>query len=349
VNTDPGEASHVARRKARAEAAAWIVRLHAAGRTQALEAAFRRWRAADPENARQFDRVTEVWDAAPSLPLGAGVPPTHLRPHSSVGPWLKAAMVVLVCGVLAYAAGQFPLADKFRTQVGEQRVVRLEDGSRIALNSRTTVAARFTSSRRRVTLENGEAYFEVAHDANRPFIVVAAGHVVTALGTTFLVRQDGENHTAVTLVEGKVTVSIDSQSPNSGEHARPAGASAGAASPARESSVTLSPGERLVLMRDALPKLDSPQIDALLAWRRGEVVLDKTPLAEAVAEMNRYEAKPVVVAAAAGEQLRISGIYRIGDNRGFAATIARLYGLQLVENEREIRLLGATPDAVSRP
>lgn len=328
MSTDPVEASHVARRKARAEAAAWIVRLHASPRTKALEAAFRRWLAADPENARQFDRVTEVWDDAPSLPLGAGVRSTQLRPHSSVGPWLRAAMVVLVCGLLAYAVSQVPLADKFRTQVGEQRVVRLEDGSRVSLNSRTAVAARFTSSERRVTLESGEAYFEVAHDANRPFIVVAAGHVVTALGTTFLVRQDGENHTAVTLVEGKVTVSIDSELP---------------------SPVTLSPGERLVLMRDAPPKLDSPQIDALLAWRRGEVALDKTPLAEAVAEMNRYETKPVVVDAVLGEQLRISGIYRIGDNRGFAATIAKLYRLQLVENDSEIRLLSATPDRASRP
>jgi transmembrane sensor len=339
VNADPLEASHVGRRKARAEAAAWIVRLHASRRSRALEAGFRRWLAADPENARQFDRVTEVWDGAASLQLGAGVRPTQLRPRSSVGPWLRAAMVVLVCGLLAYAVSQVPLADKFRTQVGEQRVVRLEDGSRVSLNSRTAVAARFTSSERRVTLESGEAYFEVAHDASRPFIVVAAGHVVTALGTTFLVRQDGDNHTAVTLVEGRVAVSIDSQLPNSGEHARPA----------RESSVTLSPGERLVLMGDAPPKLDSPQIDALLAWRRGEVALDKTPLAEAVAEMNRYETKPVVVDAVLGEQLRISGIYRIGDNRGFAATIAKLYRLELVENENEIRLLSATPEPAFRP
>jgi transmembrane sensor len=331
VNADPLEASHVGRRKARAEAAAWIVRLHASRRSRALEAGFRRWLAADPENARQFDRVTEVWDGAASLQLGAGVRPTQLRPRSSVGPWLRAAMVVLVCGLLAYAVSQVPLADKFRTQVGEQRVVRLEDGSRVSLNSRTAVAARFTSSERRVTLESGEAYFEVAHDASRPFIVVAAGHVVTALGTTFLVRQDGQNHTAVTLVEGRVAVSIDS------------------ARPARESPVTLSPGERLVLMVDAPPKLDSPQIDALLAWRRGEVALDKTPLAEAVAEMNRYETKPVVVDAVLGEQLRISGIYRIGDNRGFAATIAKLYRLQMVENENEIRLLSATPEPAFRP
>ena len=97
------------------------------------------------------------------------------------------------------------------------------------------------------------------------------------------------------------------------------------------------------------PKLDSPQIEALLAWRRGELVLDHTPLGEAIAEMNRYETKPLIADATLGNRLRISGIYRIGDTRGFAETIAKLYRLQVVESENEIRLVRSAPQTHSRP
>ena len=165
MSFDSAQRSRLARRKARAEAAAWIVRLHGPERTPALEGAFRRWLAADQENARQFERVTEVWDGAASLRLEAGTQVTEFQQRRLTGPWLRAAVVLFVCGLLAYVGSQAWRADTYHTQVGEQRTVRLQDGSSVALNSRTRIAVKLTSAKRCITLESGEAYFEVAHDA----------------------------------------------------------------------------------------------------------------------------------------------------------------------------------------
>lgn len=199
--------------------------------------------------------------------------------------------------------------------LGEQRSLRLADGTRVTLNSATRLALSFTQGERRVNLSHGEAYFEVARDPRRPFVVSAAGHDVTAVGTSFLVRYE-QKRMAVVLLEGKVTVSA-----------------VAVASP-----LTLNPGERLLLSAQGQAHLDSPSLDAVTAWRRGEVVLDDTPLEEAVAEMNRYEENRLVLESSAVGRLPVSGIFHTGDSVEFAHTVARLYGLRLTRQDGEIRL-----------
>ena len=160
----------------------------------------------------------------------------------------------------------------------------------------------------------------------------AGGHDVTALGTTFLVRYD-PTYTAVTLVEGKVTVSnTAAPAPRDGASSRTA-----------RRPLALTPGERVMLARNDAPSVDLPRIDALMAWRRGEVVLDKTPLTDAVAEMNRYEDERLVIDTVDVGKLPISGIYHTGDSDGFAQTVARLYRLQISRTANEIHLTGTAP------
>src|SRR6185437_14801310 len=198
---------------------------------------------------------------------------------------------------------------------------------RVLLNSDSRIKVQFTSDSRHVIMSHGEAYFEVARAPDRRFIVSAGNHEVTALGTAFQVRYDAGN-TAVTLVEGKITVSD------------PQMEARGAPVPASDRArvVTLTPGERLLMVRNAAPKLDSPRLDVVTAWRRGEVVLEKTTLGEAVAEMNRYQGEQLIIGSPSIEKLRISGIYHIGDSIDFARTVASLYRLQVTEKDNQIRL-----------
>ena len=308
-------------RMARAEAAAWIVRLHGPHRSAELEAGFRKWLAADPENGRQFERVTEAWDAGSTLPV-AGLPRVHhpraARPSRS---WALAAMILLVFGIAAWGVNDFWLNPSYGTGIGEQRLVRLDDGSRMAMNSDTRIRVTCCEFERRVRLERGEAYFEVARDPARPFIVVAGEHQVTALGTAFVVRHDA-SRTAVTLVEGKVGIRQQQ-----------------GASPAAEIPViVLSPGQRLTFTGGATPQLDQPRIEAVTAWRRGEVVLDRMMLADAVAELNRYDKRMLIIDDPDVAALRISGIYHAGDSQGFAETVARLYGLHVSHEGDRIHL-----------
>ena len=309
------------RRMARAEAAAWIVRLHGPHRSADLEAGFREWLAADPENSRQFERVTEAWDAGSTLPV-AGLPRVHRwRAAQPSRSWAVAAMILLVFGIAAWGVNDFWLNPSYGTDIGEQRVVRLDDGSRMAMNSDTRVRVTCCEFERRVRLERGEAYFEVARDPSLPFIVVAGEHQVTALGTAFVVRHDA-SRTAVTLVEGKVRVR------------RQLGATPATDIPA----IVLSPGQRLTFTGGATPQLDQPRIEAVTAWRRGEVVLDRMMLADAVVELNRYDKRMLVIDDPGVAALRISGIYHAGDSQGFAETVARLYGLHVLHQGDRIHL-----------
>jgi transmembrane sensor len=103
-------------------------------------------------------------------------------------------------------------------------------------------------------------------------------------------------------------------------------------------TVFLSPGERVTYSRKSAPKLDEPKLEVVTAWRRGEVVLDKTPLGDAVGEMNRYETTRLIIEDPRTAALLVSGIYHTGDSAGFARTVAELYGLDVSHDGAEIRL-----------
>lgn len=348
------------RRAARAEAAAWIVRLHGPHRTAELEAGFRAWLAAHPENARQFERVTEVWDAGGTIPV-AGLPRvTRWSEEQSRRRWAIAATILLTLAAGAWGFSQYWLDPSYATGLGEQRLVRLDDGTRIALNSKTLIRVSCCDHERRVRLERGEAYFEVARDAAHPFVVVAGGHQVRAIGTAFVVRHEA-SRTAVTLVEGKVAVSgpgdVDAMTATMPQAAAAKGSETPrndawrgkpqprATSQTGSAPIVLSPGQRVTFAGGAQPRLDEPRIDAITAWRRGEVMLDRTTLADAVVEMNRYDERLLVVDDPAIAALRISGIYHAGDTVGFARTVARLYGLEVVQQPGRIQLVQAAPAA----
>jgi transmembrane sensor len=349
METPDSQVPRSARRVARAEAAAWIVRLHGPHRSPELEAGFRDWLAADPENGRQFERVTEVWDAGSTIPA-AGVPRmTRWQGIQSSHRWALAAMLLLVLGLGAWGLNDLWLNPVYATRLGEQRLVRLDDGSRIALNSDTRIRVSCCDPERRVRLERGEAYFEVARDITRPFIVTAGDRQVTALGTAFVVRHEA-TRTTVTLVEGKVAVSgpADGEGP-SATSGNAVGVSAvrdeqGVGATDLGAAIVLSPGQRLTFSgRRAKAQLDEPLIEAVTAWRRGEVMLDRTTLADAVAEMNRYDDRVLVIDDPGVAVLRISGIYHAGDSEGFAQTVAKLYGLHVVQQSGRIHLNHSTP------
>ena len=383
----PAAELHVRRRKARAEASAWVVQLHGSARSAALEAAFRAWLAADPEHRREFERVNQVWLEVPQIPLGGITRLTRWDRPRAVSRWAIAAVLLTAIGIGAFGVRRARLADVYTTGVGEQRTVRLQDGTRLTLDSDTKVVVRFTKARRHLTLARGEAYFEVAHNRLRPFIVSVGDHDVTDVGTVFMVRYDDGN-AAITLLEGKVTVSravmansttvkqrTVVESSRSGErrggangtgsrsliHAASSvgstrrwtvrqigsGDGLGVADADRERLVTLVPGERLVLPVDAPGRLDRPNIDALTAWRRGEVVLDRTRLDKAIAEMNAYEFRKLVITSPGVARLRISGIYHVGDGAGFAETVAKLYHLHVARAHNEILLSAAAHPGLS--
>jgi transmembrane sensor len=325
-----GKSLRDARRKARAEASAWVVRLHGPRRSPALEAGFREWLAADSEHARQFERVTDVWDAGPRVPIG-GVARARNRLRLSAGRiWVAAASIVAACLIAVYCFAGLGSGTEYRNGIGPLRVVELEDGTRISLDAQSAVRVAYSDTQRRVRLEYGEAYFQVRHNPGWPFVVVAGQHQITDIGTAFMVRREPAR-TAVTLLEGRVVVSSRSE-PERG---------AAALRPSRLAPFVLVPGQRLTFARGRLPKLDSPSKDDVTAWLHGEIMLDDSPLSGVVATLDRYDVTPLGIDDPRVASLRVSGIYHTGNNREFAALLENLYGVPFAERGGRI-ILGAT-------
>jgi transmembrane sensor len=321
VTADPRSASISPELKA--EAAAWVARLHGSGRTSALQAALRAWIAADPSHARALELATEAWEIGGSIPATAVPRISPVRWRTLRIGLAKPALGVATVLVLVGAAAIFALRDRpISTETGEQRSVTLDDGTRVSLNTNTRLSVHYTKSERQIRLETGEAFFDVAKNPHRPFVVLAGNQSVIALGTSFMVRRD-EGVVDVTLVEGKVTVTTEDVSDT-------------LVTPPANGQV-LAPGERLRIA-GARPTLDRPSIDALTAWRRGEVVLDHTRLADAVDEMNRYSREKLIISAPGSGDILVSGIFRAGDSARFARAIADTYHLRIMEEPSRIVL-----------
>jgi len=310
-----------------AEAAVWITRLHGGQRTPQMEQECRAWQARSAAHRLAFERCTDTWQDVARLALtdyatatAARELPSSRRAGRSL-PWRSSLAVALALVASVLALRPWKAGDAYDTGVGEQRTLMLQDGTRLSLNTSTRIRVDFAESQRTVKVERGEALFEVAKDASRPFVVRAAGTEVVATGTAFLVQttpaaKPGDQALAVTLIEGQVVVRSVA-----GEGRQ------------LERPLVMVPGQRLRLSRSdeaqrpaTATRVDRPQMDQLLAWRRGEARFDNVSLREAVDEMNRYDRVPIVVSGTAGEK-RVSGVVKTGDNASFAHAIASLHGL----------------------
>lgn len=343
-------------REITAEAAVWISRLHGPSRSRHMERECLAWQARSPAHRLAFERCTDLWMDVARVDRAAVARAAALAAErgsvqgdtARTGPhgWLKArplALASAVTAVLTLAAVMVtqPWRDIefYDTDIGEQRLVVLQDGTRMSLNTATRVRVELDRSRRRVRVEGGEALFEVAKDPRRPFVVQAANTEVTATGTAFAVRLAPPGASTpsaldVLLVEGQVVVrGVGSQA-----------AAMGISQP-----VVMAPGERIRLSKElrhagtllatspAALHRDRPRMDQALAWKRGEVVFENTSIPEAVAEINRYSTTPIV-AHASLSALRISGSFKTGDNGGIARAIAVLHGLTLRELPHQLEL-----------
>lgn len=331
-------------REIAAEAAVWVTRLHGPGRTRRMELECLAWQQRSAAHREAFERCTETWESVPRLTLANAFSASQAGEVrlSTVGLWRRqaarwapgiAALLIVLSGGLGYQ--QWRDRGLYVTGVGEQRLVVLDDGSRLTLNTGTALRVDLDAARRSVTVERGEALFEVAKDPGRPFVVRAGDSEVEALGTVFTVRyaampERTPDRLAVTLIEGKVMV-------------RPVQRADGAM-PARV--VTMQAGDRVrvggavvVPGAPAEIRVDRPDVEQVTAWRRRQVVFDDDLLPQAVAEMNRYSRTPIVLLDGSGlDGLRVSGLYGTGDAEGFANAVANLHGLQVRRRDGRLEL-----------
>jgi transmembrane sensor len=305
--------------KALKEAAQWFARLNARSVSTASLHEFRAWRR-QPENDAAYGMVETVWRGADSLQsdpdiqgaiaeamerIGRSVKGT--RREASYGRWVGAAVVVLLAVVLFGAGRILRLSRSYETAVGEDRLVLLEDGSRVRLDTDTRLAVRFTPTARQIELLKGQAFFDVAHNPARPFTVQAGSTRVRAVGTRFDVRRDGDQ-VRVSLMQGAVKV----------------------ASPATsgQSRVwTLAPGDRLTASPSA-QSLHKADVDDDTGWMTGRLIFHDIPLASAIEEVNRYNRGKIILNASRLDDVRVNGTFASGDATDFISAVTGLYDLR---------------------
>lgn len=306
------------------DAASWFVRLQRRPHDEELRKSFEAWLDADPQHPTQWAQVAGAWDRLGELKddpqvlaarkaLQADLAAQRRRPQMR---WAAGIAAVVLAGGAVVALGpgrqaqeEAPTATAaasqviaaYRTPVGGRQTVVLQDGSKVTLSTDTEVKLTEWDRRRALTLVKGEAFFEVAKNPEKPFVVTAAGRTVTALGTAFDVRVD-PGEWSVSLLEGKIRVA------------------------SADAKVDLTPGGHLVQAGDQPWTVETRSPAELASWRSGSLTFENRPLASIVQELNRYSAQKVRITDPRLASTRLSGRFKTGDMAGFVATL-EAYGM----------------------
>jgi transmembrane sensor len=268
------------------------------------------------------------------------------RNHSSMRSggrrqWLYSVVAGLAGSVAVAVASYVYLSPAhYETHVGEQRDVVLSDGSRITLNTDTSLDVHYSKSRRFIQLRRGEALFSVTHNATWPFDVSAGGTLTRAIGTAFNVDLRSSKVT-VSVLEGTVRVAETAQWAPEELESR-----ADPVSSTQPGFLTvaaaLTKGEALELVpveRRAIPgKVDTQRIDA---WRARRLEFSDIPLSAAVEEFNRYSRTRVVIGSRQLESVRVSGVFQIGDIDAFVFSLKESLRADALDSAGEVTLVRA--------
>lgn len=331
------------------DALAWMARQTERPLTGDDQAAFKAWYAADIRHQGAYLRAQAIWHTLDKTTIQTDLMPApetiatgEAKTARAPRPDRRLFLLGGTAGAAAAITGAVLLPKLhtktvLKTATGEFRKVPLADHSIASLNSASHVEVSMTSKLRRVVLKSGEAWFEVAKDPGKPFVVEAGDVRVQAVGTAFSVRRrDGGADVMVT--EGIVEVWSDQAAGDT----TPGNASV---TPRRQ----VAAGEEAFVAdrASAISVSAAPaEIERKLAWRDGNLIFDNETLDAAAADFNRYNAQRIVIIDPALKGKRIVGQYRIDAPEHFAEDVRALLGVPVSVGKDEIRV-GSTQAGTS--
>ncbi len=363
------------RRLWREEAALWWTLLYGEGATAADRREFLSWVSRSPERIEAYlamERLMTVlradtvrWPDTPVETLirearssleptlvgvgESGIPRADAQQAAVRGPadrvrrtrrrgWIAAGAVL--AGLAAAAAFWLWLpggVQIYQTRPGEQRSILLADGSRVTLNSASSVVVDLGRRRRIVHLLRGEALFQVSHDPSRPFDVHADGEVVRAIGTEFDVAML-QRYAAVTVLQGRVAVMSAAQarlSVNPAWFAPPGGEPPGGRPPlehfpAPPGALILGVAQRvLITSRGVSTPRPVSNLAATTAWMHDQLVFERRPLGEVIDELDRDSDQRIMIASAALRARKVTGVIEIDDPGSLLAFLRDVPGVEI--------------------
>ena len=325
------------------EVARWLVKRDSGNWSDGDQAALSQWLDASTARVVAFVRLEAAWKRLQRLQsLGAGTPAgvipspdewqlspvfdrNAVRPVTR-HPWLKYGIAAAVAVVACVISARVWLFDGavYSTPVGGVASVPMIDGSKITLNTDSRIRVDVSGSERHVRLEQGEAFFQVAKDPTRPFVVTAGDRRVIAVGTAFSVRRDADDSIRVAVTEGTVRVeqqtSLMGRKPN-GDMLLPAG------------NIALTRSDQVMLQQKPVPA-----VEEAVSWRTGFVVFHETALTEVVAELNRYNTRKIVLEDASLATIRLSGRFEPTQYQAFVRLLENGFAVRAVDEGERIVL-----------
>jgi len=288
------------------------------------------WCGRDPLNFSAFEEMQRVWGGFPRAPAASGtaaaITPRRVARRNV---WLGfAAGVLLAVGAIGWVAQGHMRSQAWNTEPGGQRRESLPDGSQLDLAPGSRLSIRFSPWRREARLDRGQAYFAVAHNALRPFVVRTDNLTATAVGTAFDVRT-GADSTVVTVSEGSVSVVPRTANGEAGLFRAHAG-----------QQVTFSPAERRLSVAEVDPKIAE-------SWRNGVLEFVGQPLQEVVGEIDRF-AKRRIVLAASLQGMRFTGTVMPANVADWLEALKQIYPIEVVEEAADEIQIQPRGSAVAR-
>ena len=300
----------------RDQAIAWHVKFADSSAREADWLAFTQWLEADPANRLAYDRVEALDVELTSADLGGAVTPLRAPQvviahrakramwFAGAGALIAASLAVVL--VLRNAEPEAPTPVTYVTRIGETKTVALADGSRIDINTASSVTIQVDKTMRRVVLSRGEGLFHVAKDARHPFVVELGDRSVRVVGTTFDILRTS-SQISVVVAEGRVAVS--SRTPGVAE-------------------AMLGPGDRLTYSEDGkTATIQRVDPNEAMSWRQGYLVYRDAPLSKVIDDLNRYFPTPVVLQGGPGTQ-RFTGVLRLDNQDAVLRRLAEFLSLE---------------------
>ncbi|WP_444932244.1 FecR family protein [Microbulbifer sp. SSSA002] len=320
------------------QACAWVARLRSDSISSSDRRQFSQW-VAQEENQQAFAEITELWGdlgALSHLPVDTlfpeSIPAQQNRPTEEKSPkqwalpqWLMGGGLAACGAIVALWVGYQGTGDKFNPQLyaterGQVQTINLPDGSEVKLNSNSELRIIYNRNERRTELVRGEAFFEVARQTSRPFTVAAGSANIRVLGTEFNVELNPKS-TKVSVTEGTVSVSEADSAPG-----------------LQPESVQLVKNEKVSVSDRGLSPIGQTSVEEATDWTRGLLVFEKTPLKDALNELNRYLSVPAAASPKVENRL-VSGTFEVSDPDNTLKAIATALDLHEDHSDSNLTIL----------
>lgn len=340
------------------QAAEWVARVYSGNASQADEDALEHWLAGDPKHRAEYFHMLEVWDSVGAEAVTAAAETKRSRASIiTQASWFRpsmAAAALLMVSLLGInfmggsnigagiGARPAPVV-AYSTAVGETEELVLGDGSTVTLNTDTKLFVDFSGNIRRAILDSGEAFFDVASDPGRPFVVTAGSQSVTVLGTRFNVQRKGVKLT-VAVVEGKVAVHENLEPEKLEENAISLLTMPESEQAAEIQHYLLEAGSVGTFEKsaDLVGAVEVADAESHQSWRQGVLRFSNQSLGSVVDELSRYTELNFVITDSDAAAMNISGVFHHDDLDGVLAGLEAMLPISVSRHDDQILIASAT-------